>query len=112
MTNLEPPIYRATYELTIACSRFVADCHEKYKSTLGLLLQTEVLKLEATVFRINESENKILAIQRAIDSCYFVRMIVRLFLDLSIMKLETNVLLNNDIDECAKQLAGWKKSLE
>ena len=112
MTNLEPPIYRATYELTIAISRFVADCHEKYKPTLGLLLQTEVLKLEATVYRINESENKILAIQRAIDSCYFVRMIVRLFLDLSMMKLETNVLLNNDIDECAKQLAGWKKSLE
>ena len=111
MTNQEPPIYRATYELTVAITRFLKFCPNDYKPTLGMLLQTEILKMEAVVFHVNDSENKRNSIQKALDSCYFVRMIIRLFLDLAIMKLETNIALNNYIDECAKQLAGWKKSM-
>ena len=112
MSNQEPPIYRSAYELTLSISRFVKDCHASYKLTLGHLLQKEVLQMEATIYHANDQADKALALQTALDSCYFIRIIVRLFLDLNIMKLETNIDLNLKIDETARQLAGWKKSLQ
>ncbi|MFA5024680.1 MAG: four helix bundle protein [Patescibacteria group bacterium] len=109
----EPPVYRAAYELTIAVCRFVKDCHPDYKNTLGLLLQQEALRLEAELYRVNEAENneqKVKAIQKVLDACYQTRMIIRLLIDLGIMKVETNIALNLKIEETAKQLAGWKKA--
>ncbi len=111
----EPPVYRAAYELTLAVCRFVKDCHADYRDNLGRLLQQEVLSLEATLYHISDSENneaKARAIQKALDSCYQVRMVIRLFLDLNQMKIETNIMLNLKIEETAKQLAGWKRALE
>ena len=110
MDNHEPPIYRAAYDLALGLSRYVKDCHPDYKSTLGLLLQQEVLRLEATIYHINDSDNKIKALQLALDSCYFIRMILRLALDLALLKIETSVILNLKIDEVARQLGGWKKA--
>jgi len=106
----EPPVYRAAYDLTLAASRFVKDCHPDYKNTLGLLLQKQVLEMEEAVYRANDDQDKAAVLQRALDGCHFVRMIVRLLLDLNLMKLETNVALNLKIDEVARQLAGWKRS--
>lgn len=111
----EPPVYRAAYELTLAVFRFVKDCDKNYRATLGIILEKEALNLEAVIYRINESgsqESKAQAIQQALDSCYQIRMIIRLMIDLGIMKIDTNINLNLKIEETAKQLAGWKKSCQ
>jgi len=110
MTNQDPPVYRAAYELTLAVSRYVKDCHPSYKLTLGHLLQRKVLEMEETIYHVNDSSDKVATLQRALDDCYFIRMIIRLLLDLNIMKLETSIAINFKIDETAKQLAGWKNS--
>lgn len=110
MDNQEPPVYRAAYELTIVVCRFVKDCDKDYKLTLGLLMQSEVLTMELALYHVNDGDNKSGCIQTALDSCYAVRMIVRLLLDLGIMKLETSVALNIKIEEVARQLGGWKKA--
>lgn len=110
MENQEPPVYRAAYELTIAVCRYVKDCDEKYKGSLGLLLQTKVLEMEMALYHVNDGENKLGFIQKALDSCYAVRMLTRLLLDLGAIKLETSILLNMKIEEVGRQLGGWKKA--
>lgn len=111
MNNQEPPIYRAAYELTIEICRYVKDCKEDYKSTLGLLMQTEVLNMEIALYHVNDGD-KLGLIQKALDSCYTIRMIARLLLDLGVMKLETSISVNMKIEEVARQLGGWRKSLK
>ena len=111
MDNHEPPVYRASYELTLAIVRFVKDCNPDYKMTLGAKLQSEVLNMSAVVHHINEHSEKREYIQKALNHCFYIRMILRLMLDTSIIKLDTSVALNLKIDEVAKQLSGWKKSL-
>jgi len=110
MDYQEPPVYRAAYELTLAICRLVKDCPKDYKDNLGRQLQEEALKLETIIYRVNDSENKAVSLQAALASCYLIRMIIRLFLDLGQMKIETNISLNLKIEEVAKQLAGWKKA--
>jgi hypothetical protein len=111
MDNQEPPVYRAAYELTIDVCRYVKDCDKSYQGTIGLLLQKEVMNMELALYHANDAENKIASIQRALDSCYAVRMIIRLLLDLGVMKLETSISINLKIEEVARQMGGWKKSL-
>lgn len=55
-------------------------------------------------------ENKLGAINEAIYSLFFIKIMLRLFLDLNLMSLETNVLLMNKLEDLSKQLHGWKKS--
>jgi len=110
MNDQEPPVYRAAYDLTIAVSRYVKDCDKEYKGTLGLLMQSEVLALELSLYHVNDGD-KLNLIQKALDSCYATRMIARLLLDLGIMKLETSISINLKIEEVGRQLGGWKKSL-
>ena len=110
MNNQEPPVYRAAYDLTIAVSRYVKDCHRDYKGTIGLLMQSEALKMELFLYHVNDTDNKVGSIQKAIDSCYTIRMIARLLLDLAVMPLDTSISLNLKIEEVARQLGGWKKA--
>ena len=110
MNDQDPPVYRAAYDLTIAVSRYVKDCDKEYKTTLGVLAQSEVLAMELAIYHINDGD-KLKLIQQALDSCYVIRMITRLFLDLGVMKLETSISLNSKIEEVGRQLGGWKKSL-
>ena len=110
MDNQEPPVYRAAYELTVAVCRYVKDCDKNYQNTLGLLMQNEVLAMEMALYHVNDGENKLGLIQKALDSCYAVRMITRLLLDLGAMKLETSISINMKIEEVGRQLGGWKKA--
>ena len=111
MNEKEPPLYRASYELTLGTSRFIKDFHPEYKQTLGLILQERVLEMQTAIYQINEKSDKILAIQVAIDHSYFIKMMFRLILDLGLMKLETNIKLFSLLEDCIKQLSGWKRSL-
>ncbi|NCU40046.1 hypothetical protein EOL99_04140 [Candidatus Falkowbacteria bacterium] len=107
----DPPVYRASYEMSIAVLRFARDLPEKYQSTLGLILETKTIEMQDVIYRINESEDKAKIIYEALGKAYFIRMALRLFLDLGVMKVETNVLLNMKIEEVLKQLSGWRKAL-
>ncbi len=112
MQQQEPPIYRMSYELTISISRFLKDCHQDYKLTLGYLLQKEVLIMQDLIYKISYSQDQLLAMKKALSSCYFLRTILRLFLDLNIMRLETNLLFNTKLEDLIKQLESWKKSYQ
>ena len=114
MDNHEPPVYRAAYELTLAITRLVKDCRPDYKMTLGQRLQSETLDMSAVIHHINEAgENagKAKSLQKALSHCFYIRMILRLMLDISIIKLETSLILNLKIDDVAKQLNAWRKSM-
>jgi hypothetical protein len=111
MSHQEPPVYRAAYDLTIAVCRYVKDCQEQYKGTIGLLMQSETMAMELALYHINDEGDKLKNIQTALDSCYAIRLAARLLLDLGVMKLETSISLNMKIEEVARQLCGWKRSL-
>ncbi len=110
MDDREPPIYKASYELTLAITRFVRDCDPGYKMTLGQTLQNRVMLLQAAIYQVNEKLDKILAIQMALNQAYFIKMLLRIFLDMNLMKLETNIILHGLLEDATKQLQGWKKS--
>jgi len=111
MNYQEPPVYRASYELSIATLRFARDLPERYQSNLSLVLENKVIEMQDVIYRINESENKSKSIYEALGKAYFIRMALRLFLDLGVMKAETNVNLNLKIENVLKQLSGWRKAL-
>ena len=106
----EPPVYRASYILTLEALRFVKDCDKNFKFTLGVALQKAVLEMDLLIYVINESEHKEEALSRAINKVYFVRMILRAFIDLGIMKLDTSVSLNLRLESLLQQLTSWKNS--
>jgi hypothetical protein len=107
----DPPVYRASYELSISVLRFARDLPEKYQSSLTLILENKTIEMQDAIYRINESEDKAKTIYQALGKAYFIRMALRLFLDLGIMKTETNVDLNLKIEDVLKQLSGWRKAL-
>lgn len=111
MKYKEPPVYRVSYEMSISVLRFVRDLPVKYQHGLGLILETKTIEMQDVIYRVNESEDKVKAIQVALGKAYFIRMALRLFLDLGLMKTETNVSLNVKIEEVLKQLSGWRDSL-
>ena len=110
MDNREPPLYKAAYEFTLVASRFVRDCHPAYKLTLGHSLQEKTLAMQAVIYQVNEHSDKVLALQIALDRAYFIKMLLRLFLDMNLMKLETNITLHGLLEDVTKQLHGWKKA--
>ena len=110
LDNREPPLYKASYELTLAITRFVRDCEKQYKMTLGQTLQNRTLLLQAAIYQVNEKTDKVLAIQIALDQAFFIKMLLRLFLDMNLMKLEVNVVLHALLEDVTKQLQGWKKA--
>lgn len=112
MKYQEPPVYRASYELAIAVLRFSADLPEKYQTNFALLLETKVIEILDVLYRINTQDDKAKAIEIALARTYFLRTSFSLFLDLRVMKVETNVALNNLLEEVLKQLLGWRKSLK
>src|SRR5680860_1339004 len=105
MNYQEPPVYRASYELSIATLRFARDLPERYQSNLSLVLENKVIEMQDVIYRINESENKSKSIYEALGKAYFIRMALRLFLDLGVMKAETNVNLNLKIENVLKELS-------
>jgi len=110
MDTREPPLYKVAYEFTLAATRFVRDCHPAYKLTLGHSLQEKTLAMQTVIYQINERDNKVLALQTALDRAYFIKMLLRLFLDMNLMKLETNITLHGLLEDVTKQLHGWKKA--
>lgn len=110
MDHREPPIYKVSYEFTLATTRFVRDCDPGYKLTLGHLLQEKTLAMQTAIYQINEHDNKGLALQIALDRAYYIKMLLRLFMDMSLMKLEANITLHGLLEEVTKQLHGWKKA--
>ncbi len=110
-TEKEPLVYRFFYELSLAISRYVKDCNLNYKSTLGLLMQEEVLKMAKEIYHIHDCEDKVRIIKNLIGSLYIIRLAIRLLLDLGVMKIETNISLNNLIEKNKDQLIGWQKSI-
>jgi hypothetical protein len=107
-----PPIYKTSYNLTLAIIRLVRDCDNDYRMTLGQTLQTRVLLLQIAIYQINEKEDKSSAIQVALNHIFFIKMMLRLFLDINLIKLEVNIALNILSEEVIKQLQGWKNSLK
>jgi hypothetical protein len=74
------------------------------------LLQEKTLAMQTTIYQINEHDNKVLALQTALDRAYYLKMLLRLFMDMSLMKLEVNITLHSLLEEVTKQLHGWKKA--
>lgn len=108
----DPPIYRVSYELAVSLLRFSRDIPEKYQANLVLILENRTIEMMDLIYRIGENENKKEAIAQALSKAYFIRMALRLFLDLGIMKSETNMILNLKIEDLISQLSSWKKSLK
>ncbi len=106
----EPPVYKASYILTLEVLRFVKDCHKDFKFTLGTALQTAVLDMNLLIYLINESRDKYQALNKAINKVYFSRLILRAFIDLGIMKMETSISLNIRIESLLQQLINWRNS--
>ena len=111
MKNQEPPIYRASYELSITLLRFTRDLPDKYQGNLVLILETKTIEMQDLIYCINDVKDKSEAIAQVLGKAYFIRMTLRLFLDLGIMKSETNMILNMKIEDLISQLSSWKKSL-
>ncbi len=105
----EPLIYRRSYELTLIICRFVKDMKTEYKTSLGLLLQKEALEFIQAVYRINDSDDKVFSIGLVINKLYFLRTQARLLLDLGAMNLETNILINDNLENSLTQLIAWQK---
>lgn len=109
----EPPIYRESYHLTIDILRFTKDCHKDFRFTLGTALQNAILEMNLNLYLINTGEEdteKVLA--KTIYKLYYVRMIMRSFIDMSLMKMETSVSLGMRLDSLVSSLNNWKKSLQ
>ncbi len=111
MSNNEPPVYRAAYELTLMLFRWAKDCPKDYQPSLGFLVQEEAIKLESALCHCQEAPDKPALLQKALGSCFLIRLILRLLLDLGFVKIETSVAINLKIDDVANQLSGWRKSL-
>jgi hypothetical protein len=108
----DPPIYRVSYELSVSVLRFARDMPDKYQANLVLILENRTIEMMDLIYRINENDNKVEAIAKVLAKAYFIRMALRLFLDLGIMKSEPNMLLNLKIEDLINQLNSWQKSLK
>ncbi len=109
----EPPIYRESYHLTIDVLRFTKDCHKDFRFTLGTALQNAILEMNLQLYLINTSEDDTeKALAKTIYKLYFVRMILRSFIDMSLMKMETSVSLNVRLEDLLDSLNNWKRSLQ
>lgn len=97
--------------MSISILRFARDVPTRQHQRLSLILESKTIEMQDIIYRISENEDKLKLINEALSKAYFIRMALRLYLDLGIMKTETNIFLNTKIEEVLKQLSGWRKSL-
>lgn len=106
----EPLVYRSSYQLTLLLCRYVKDMNQDYKLSIGLVFQKEALEFLHSVYRVNDQDDKEKAIKEVISKLYFLRTNARLLLDLGAMKLETNTLINDHLENVLSQLIAWRKN--
>ena len=113
MDTREPAVYRAIYSLSLDIFRFVSTCDTPaLKVSLARSLQDKTLDLLTGIYQINNSEDKLKAILKSINDLFSLKMLLRLFLDLNLMKIEINVVLLEKLSGVSKQLNAWKGSCQ
>ena len=104
------PVYKESYDLLLQVYTAVAKTAREYKFTLGERLKNEVTDLlvfiyEASRTAINSEKN--VFIKQALNSLEKVRLYTRLFKDLNVWGVTTQVAINLKIESISKQLTQW-----
>ena len=104
------PVYKESYDLLLQVFEVVKKTAREYKFTLGERLKNEVTDLlvfiyEASRTAINSEKN--VFIKQALNSLEKVRLYTRLFKDLNVWGVTTQVVINLKIESISKQLTQW-----
>lgn len=103
------PVYKESYDLLILIYKQVAKVPREYKHTLGERLKNAITDVLLSVFegsRTKDSTKKE-CIDNALNSLEKCRLCIRLFTDLDVWGVSTQVVLNQKIESISKQLTQW-----
>lgn len=106
------PVYKASYDMTLALFHIIKKYPKDMKYTLWEQLKKDSLALIATIYKANTLHEKQITIREARWYLQSVRVMLRLSKDLHVVWLEKFAFLQESIETISKQLTMWEKSCQ
>ena len=103
------PVYKDTYEMLLMIFQYSSKLPKDYKYTVGERLKNEATEVLVAIFEASQlkDKNKILTIQKALNSLEKCRLFIRILKDLNIWGVSKQASLNQKIENISKQLTQW-----
>jgi len=103
------PVYKESYDLLITTYKLVAKVPREYKHTLGERLKNAVTDVLLYIFESSKAKDakKKEYIEKAINSLEKCKLCIRIFTDLNVWGVSTQVVLNQKTESISKQLTQW-----
>lgn len=103
------PVYKETYEMLLMIFQYSSKLPKDYKYTLGERLKSEATEVLVAIFEASQlkDKNKIITIQKALNSLEKCRLFIRILKDLNIWGISKQASLNQKIESISKQLTQW-----
>lgn len=103
------PVYKESYDLLIITYKLVEKVPREYKYSLGERLKNAVTDVLLYIFEGSKAKDttKKECIEKAINSLEKSRLCIRIFSDLNVWSVSSQVSLNLKIENISKQLTQW-----
>ena len=104
------PIFKSAYQLLEMVAIKTKDYPVNFKGTLGYQLNTEALALVMTIFKANQTSDKVRHIKEIQELAEMIEMMIRLSKDLRLINIESHSKFVELTDSILKQSSGWLRS--
>ena len=103
------PVYKAAYDMLIACYKFCANMQRDYRYTIGEDLKKGLMTIMVDIYRANATTEKTAVLAEARQKLVVVKLQIRVLRDLKQISIKTYALQAEHIETLSKQLAAWHK---
>ncbi len=105
------PVFKKSYDLLLAVYQSVGMFGREFKYTIGEKMKNESLELIVSIYKANNTKDKLDMIVVAKEHLEVLRLYIRISKDLKQITLKKMIFLNEFIESISKQLSGWEKAV-
>ena len=102
-------VFQKTYDFLFWVKQIVPKFAKVHKYSLGLELETEVLRLLRCIIRANMARDKKVHIEQCLVVYETVRVLVRLCKDFKLISVKQYEFASERLVEIGKMLGGWRR---
>lgn len=102
-------VYKSSYKLLNEIFLHTKTLNKEYKYTLGEDIKKRCFNILVTIYKINRKKDRLALIDISLDDIEFIRLAIRLLMDLKVLNNKKFTILNIQIEEVKVQFEKWHR---